>query len=824
MDSDCDYLLYSEADTDSVYTVPEQKNDDGLLYLANKWLSGKANMNEGIELFGRFVCDAMLAPVLHKLLRSDWLEERKELCETNNELKLGWAQEFYRWTCVTKNATASRVFTRDVKCPLKRESSHSYRIGTRILDTMRRCGYTAWSAVQAVRSSERQIVKLVCAECRPRLLASCVFLIECAATEASRRRDWLVRNEAVIQLAWLLYQIHKPQGCVSKELLDAWTESIMTHSIRFQEYKAKGAVSDAEALVVIFAIDHLPVVSEYPSDAVFKHRCDTTPDPELLEVIRQNYRFSPKRGSVLYPIASVDSIKISTAVDVLNKTRGAMEARAQEVDVVARALVSYPPRVAASALEDLTLKAPNTPLFSDRIWPVFVNPTRACYKLFKALALPVSPSPMYTLELLARAWRRVTPVVFERFTPMSTGGVVKVSYEHYIKYLTGPLNVVAGLALISEPERNSMVDVLSKGVLPCFAGEGDSLPDRLVSSTVALTFAACGLRVCGVTEDDGRGSHITVTSAGQLYFAAWYVLVYAGAVHMQPTLKKRLTRNGSDADRHLCSALCLDRETAAGSVDQKVCFDWGDIAQALRIVFGNLLDIGTILRAAELYLPELLAQLPYAKKLNRIPDSVRSSIESRDVWFVNEHMGELSPDADSDPPFTYLGNLAHGLHSSIQGTLTKSRARPIAQDLHGLDSEFDPWCGALMFRGFDEDLEGSGFEQFLRAAIRKESEETFAVVVGERSGGSGERRSLTCLCQTRVHRDLRKHRRYRRRTAVPGERRTLTCLCPTRVRGDLCYYRRPYGKSGVPVQRDHYRSPGRRAVSLPGPSLSKRRK
>ncbi|KAJ7983465.1 hypothetical protein DPEC_G00378130 [Dallia pectoralis] len=49
--------------------VLEQKNDDGLLYLANKWFSGKANMNEGIELFGPFVCDAMLAPVLHKLLR-----------------------------------------------------------------------------------------------------------------------------------------------------------------------------------------------------------------------------------------------------------------------------------------------------------------------------------------------------------------------------------------------------------------------------------------------------------------------------------------------------------------------------------------------------------------------------------------------------------------------------------------------------------------------------------------------------------------------------------------------------------------------------------
>ncbi|KAJ7995082.1 hypothetical protein DPEC_G00256230 [Dallia pectoralis] len=305
-----------------------------------------------------------------------------------------------------------------------------------------------------------------------------------------------------------------------------------------------------------------------------------------------------------------------------------------------------------------------------------------------------------------------------------------------------------------------MVDVLSKGVLPCFAGEGDSAPDRLVSSTVALTFAACGLRVFGVTEDDGRGSHITVTSAGLLYCAAWYVLVYAGAVHMQPTLKKRLTRNGSDADRHLCSALCLDRETAAGSVDQKVCFDWGEIAQALRIVFGDLLDVGTILRAAELYVPELLAKQLSAKKLNRIPDSVRSSIESRDVWFVNKLMGELIPDADNDPPVTYLGNLAHGLHSSIQGTLTKSRAKPIAQALHGLDSKIPVVRRAEVSRfrrgpgrhksvetfanidGTAEEHVSLESEEPSRVSVQHESEETF-VIIDDRTENPVSRYSVT---------------------------------------------------------------------------------
>lgn len=719
--------------------VLEQKNDDGLLYLANKWLSTRKNMNEGIELFGPFVCDAMLAPVLHKILRSDWIEERKELGETNNKLKLGWAQEFYDWKCVMKNRTGSTVFVHNLKCPIKSNNVHSYRIVTLILDKMRWCGFTPWSAVQAVRCLEVRISRITCAECKSRLLTSCVFLMECAAVEASRQRDWLVRNEAVIQLCWLLYQIHKPQGCDVEKLLEAWTESTMIHSIMFQEYKVKGALSDLEALVVIFANDHLPFVSENPNDAMFKQRYDNgSPAPELLEVIRRNDRFSPKREPAVYPIAREDDFNISTAVDVLTKAPDAMEARAQEVQVIARALVSCFPRVAASALDDLTLKAPNTRKFSGRIWPVFVNPTRACYQLFKALALPVSPSPVYTLELLARGWRCITHEVFKRFIPMSTGGVVKVSYEHYTKHLMGPLNTLVNLSLISESERDLMIEVLSKGVLPCFAGEGDSVPDRLVSSTIALAFAACGLRVFGFDKDDNNGAHRTVTSAGLLYFAAWYVLVYMGTLHMQPTLKKRLSRTGSDADKHLCAALNLERVTE-GSDDYKVVdYNGREILQALRIVFGDLLDIGTILRIAELYVPELLAQLPYTKKLNWIPGSVKSAIESRDVWFTKEH-GDKSYLEHTEPPFTYLGNLAHGLHSSIEGTLTRCHARPIAQALHGPDSEFDPWCDSLWV--FNEDQDGIGIDDTLRMAISTESEEIFVILDQEEVPLSRESRT-----------------------------------------------------------------------------------
>lgn len=242
--------------------VLEHKNDDGLLYLTNKWLSNKENMDEGIELFGAFVCDAMLAPVLHEILRSDWIEDRKEAGETNNELKLGWAQEFYDWTRVPKTGLGSAVFARHVKCPSKPHNGQGYRIVGLILDRMRWCGYTPWSAVQAVRCSEVRIMGIACAECRTQVLTSCAFLVECAAVEASRQRDWLVRNEAVIQLCSLLYHIHEPEGADVKQLLEAWTESILMHSVRFREYKAAtDSMANAEALVVMFANDHLGEVS-----------------------------------------------------------------------------------------------------------------------------------------------------------------------------------------------------------------------------------------------------------------------------------------------------------------------------------------------------------------------------------------------------------------------------------------------------------------------------------------------------------------------------------------------------------------------------------
>lgn len=187
-------------------------------------------MNEAIELFGPFACYAMLAPVLYEILHSDWIEEHKALGETSNELKLGWIQEFYNWKCVTKKERGSTVFTQDRKCLIKHTTAHGNGIVTHILDKMRWCGYTPWSAVQALRCSEVRISLMACLECKRRPLASCVYLAECAAMEAFRQGDWLVRNEAVIQLCWLLYEIHKPQGCHAEKLLEAWTESTVLYS------------------------------------------------------------------------------------------------------------------------------------------------------------------------------------------------------------------------------------------------------------------------------------------------------------------------------------------------------------------------------------------------------------------------------------------------------------------------------------------------------------------------------------------------------------------------------------------------------------------
>lgn len=693
--------------------VIEQKNDDGLLYLTNKWLLSKESLSEAIELFGPFACDALLAPVLHKILRSSWIEARKEQHKANNALKLGWAQEFYDFKCVPKNATGSAVFTYSRKCT-QGSNGHCYEITSKILAKMRCCGYTPWSAVQAVRSCESDICGVKCEYCKHRFLASCAFLMECTAKESSLQRDWLVRNEAVIQLCRILYEIHKPTGCMT-DLSAAWSETIMLHSIKFQQYKVTDAL-DEEALVVVFANDHIPVCSGTVSKTDAGEDAESLePCPELLELVVRNARFAPKRQLVVYQPPKQEYFdNISTALDVMAEVSEAEEARAQDVESVTLALVSCFPRVAESALPDLTFNPPEIPERVLEIWPLFVNSTRACYQLYRALAIPASPSPVYVLELLARGWRRVGRETLKRFTPMSTGAIYEIEYSHYKQYILGPLNVLSELGLVSEREKALMTKVLHCGVLPCFAGQHDSVPDRLTSSTVALAFAACGLRVFGPSDDHaakGGSSSVAVTAAGLLYFAAWYLLVYAGAVHVQPTLRERLLRTGTDADRHLCSAFEISPRNF-----MVTNYNGSEIAKALTLVFRDTLSGTAMLRVAQLYVSELLAQLPYVKKLKWIPGSVKSAIESRDIWFFEQHGDKSQLSQQHSPPFTYLGNIANGLHSSLTGTLTGGFARTIAHSLKGPEEEFDLWCDSLwaLESERDDDLE---IDAMLRAEI-----------------------------------------------------------------------------------------------------------
>ncbi|KAF0023412.1 hypothetical protein F2P81_024042 [Scophthalmus maximus] len=273
--------------------------------------------------------------------------------------------------------------------------------------------------------------------------------------------------------------------------------------------------------------------------------------------------------------------------------------------------------------------------------------------------------------------------------------------------------MLSGIAAIGCDERKLMLEVLKRGVLPCFAGRDESVVDRLVSSTLALSFATCGLRLLDSEPDapEAPGSSVLVTVAGLLYFSAWYVLVYASAVHTRPkALKTRLSQRGTDADGLLCSALRLVRTRGGSPIEEGDGGDGDmtcgycvrdyrdrDIVQALLTVFKGLLDTRTVLWAAQLYVPELTAQLPYLRLLERIPDSVRGAIEGRDVWLEMLRGDQRASDSRDEPPFVYVGDVAHELHGSVRGALFKGDKRPVAAPPHSHDDHgFHPWYECLL--------------------------------------------------------------------------------------------------------------------------------
>lgn len=243
--------------------VIEQKNDDGLLHLTREFLANADSVSWAVQLFGAFACDAMLAPVLHEILRSSWVKERKSMLDANNELKLGWAQEFYDYKRVPKDAVGSLLFTCPRDCGSDGECDGKRLTITRsILGAMRLSGYTPWSAVRSVRMHEPDISSAACEHCKAALLASCAFLVECAAAEASRERDWLVRNEAVIQLCWILYNVHLDKEPVAPdENLEHWVASTVAHSVKYQSYKSKE--HHIEAGLEMHTLAHTETVSAY---------------------------------------------------------------------------------------------------------------------------------------------------------------------------------------------------------------------------------------------------------------------------------------------------------------------------------------------------------------------------------------------------------------------------------------------------------------------------------------------------------------------------------------------------------------------------------
>lgn len=688
--------------------VIEQKNDDGLLGLTRECLADTDNLSWAVDLFGAFACDAMLAPVLHVILRSSWVKERKDTLDANNDLKLGWAQEFYDYKCVAKDARGYPIFTHLRDCGAGDACGNEHAAITRlVLRLMRLSGYTPWSAVHAVRVAESALDNTKCRQCKPRLLASCAFLIECAAVEASREGDWLVRNEAVIELCWILYGIHlgtRP-GSDDENLVN-WALATVAHSVKYHAYKPREQ-QDAEALVVLFANDHVSTPTREKSDGSPSPQSSETykPDHELESKIHANARYSTgkKLSRRTDKVTQELYAGISTAVDVMDVAPIAMEARAQDPEDVTLAILLCFPRVAENAIDQLTFEPPGRKCYTTELWPVFVNSTRACYQLFRALAIPVAPSPAYLLELLARGWRGLPERTLQRFLPMTAGPYWHVDRKHYDDYFLGPLGNLVSLGVMTEGDRGAIVEALHRGLVPCFAGQGDSSCDRLLSSTLALSFAACGVTALSRSRRAVASTLtcdlVCVTSGGLLYFAAWYLMVYLSAIYAHPTLRSKLLQSGSDADKCLCRT--FDMSDADDSV---VEYRSGEISKATRLVFRDMLAEHTRLRLVQLYVPEMLTQLPYVRRTALLPGNVKTAIESRDRWFA-EHHGRASrheADANTGPKFEYLGNIAYGLHSSIKGKLSADTMRPVATSLvDGAVRDFDLWCDSLFVYGTD---------------------------------------------------------------------------------------------------------------------------
>ena len=678
---------YQQPDLNRI--VLEQKNDDGLLELVSKWVTDSNVITHSLETFGCFAADALLAPVLHTILRSQWLAERKARLELNNVMPYGWGSEFY--DCVGINKPCC------TQCESCVAASQVYLV-------MHSMGRSPWSTLQALRAIPTNI---------PLCLGTAKWaagLMEHASIEASISSDWLVRNETVIEFCALMYEIHRPRENLQCDNIDIFAQCITSHRMAYECQAPLLQNLDADALAAMFSVSHLDADSlNETKQEVVKQQRQTISPADVLRLVH----LLDKRAETLKYTSIKDTFLRGASPCVLKEAQAPFsESAPADPLTISECLTNCYPIVATQQLNLLDPNTGGSAQFSGHLWPIFVNRTRRCYSLFRALALPTQPASAYLLEILVQGWRLSARVLHR--LPASSGPSLCVGKEHFERYFAAPLCRLQNWGVITPEEESGMIETLQRGIVPCFAGPGDSAPDRVVSATTALAFAACGLRI--VDTINCEIGH-TVTTAGLFYFAAWYILVYGGISQLSRSIQDDMVRNGSDADRLLLETIQLREDN--GSV-RVASYKRSTMLNALKIVFGRFIAPHTIACFAELYGAGLQLQLPYAKMLRRTPGSVKAALDSRDTWLamnrgsMDAHKPVLvdqgthfPPQATtqavaskaSDPPFIYLGPIDCCKLSTLAGL---GKSSPVARAVDAWDDEaYNLWYGTVSWVGED---------------------------------------------------------------------------------------------------------------------------
>lgn len=563
--------------------------------------------------------------------------------------------------------------------------------------------YTPWAAVNAVRTMEPQLGNPSCDECdcTERVLASCAFLLECAAVEATREHDWLTRNEAVIQLCWVLGHIHTSRDVVTLDMRN-WC-SVHSRHMRVSRLQPRERdTNNVPCSVMLYAIDHAPhdvdgeqsVRGEIRSDGDQRGPCTEedrnknhgTPDyvraltPELTVTASKRFELNPGR------VTDNNYENICCAASAVGTSQSAVnEALPDDPDRVALCIALNYPRVAESAVDQLGFDLPARDTYRGIYWPEYVNATRACYPLYKTLALPPAPNPAYVVDLLVHAWRLIGPDTVRVFFPTASGSTHRVDPERYRAHFVAPLNVLQTRGVITAQEHSCVLRTLRAGVLPCFAGAGESCPDKVTNYTLAIAFAGCGIRL-------GRyvacSDDVTVTHAGVMYFVVWYILVYVCNVHTRPGLRDTLLESGSAADKLVCEMFTVDSRDGA-----TVNFNGARLRLLLHVLFDGLLSERERLHVAKLYIPAVCAQLRYAVTDRASPGCVRDALDVKREHYVKAYNVE----DDDAKRRLYLGALAANVHSTIRGTLHSPSDKRVAAAVDSaLGIEFDVWCDTLL--------------------------------------------------------------------------------------------------------------------------------